>query len=47
MSLEPPQNKGQIITMIVYKDLYDGLHTEARVAAPMHTETRAPFAPPT
>lgn len=41
MSLEPPQNKDQIITMIVYKDLYYGLHTEVHV--PMYTETRFPI----
>lgn len=38
MTLEPPQNKGQIITMAVYGDLCDGMRTETCVSPSLHAQ---------
>lgn len=38
MTLEPPQNKGQIITMAIYGDLCEGLRTETCVSPSLHAQ---------
>lgn len=38
MTLEPPQNKGQIITMVVYGDLCDTLRTETCAPPSPHAQ---------